>query len=154
MVLLIVEQSGKKDSFHYLLPPDHLSALHKNPTSVLRTQIASSCSVQQQLTEASFWTEGLFCLFPLRLGGKGSCYFLLVWVFFVFCAALYNWCCLFLNPLFKKVFKVSTVPSTYPRLVCGIMPAAFVLIAGFIRQMTDTRQIKTVVRSYVRHSHY
>lgn len=35
LILLIVEQYGKKDSFHYLLPPDHLSVLQKNPTSVL-----------------------------------------------------------------------------------------------------------------------
>lgn len=56
LILLIAEQSGKKDSLHCLLPGDHLSALHKNPTSALGTQIAS-CSVQQQLTEANVWEE-------------------------------------------------------------------------------------------------
>lgn len=54
----------------------------------------------------------------------------------------------------KKMFKVSTVPSTFHFLACEITSAVFVLIAGFIKQMTDTGQIKTVVRSYVGQSHY
>lgn len=55
----------------------------------------------------------------------------------------------------KKCLRaLSPVPSTVHLLICGIMPAVFVLIAGFIRQMTDTGPIKTVVRSYVGHSHY
>lgn len=84
--------------------------------------------------------EGLFCLFPP-----------------VFDVA-------FFSPLFKKKkkggFSLNSLHSSIHILFLGWWNSAhciFVLIAGFgtlIRQMTDTGQIKSVVRSFVGSSHY
>lgn len=147
LLQLSPEQSGQEEFKLQLLPGEITSAIRKSPTSAQGTQNGSCSVVQQQLTEAGERR-------PARESGKErGCWFVPThFLMLLFLASL--------KKKKKKRFSLSALHSSIQMPSLNLWNSAycaFVLITGFgtlIRQMTDTGQIETVVRSYVGSSHY
>lgn len=145
LLQLSPEQSGQEEFKLQLLPGEITSAIHKSPTSAQGTQNGSCSVVQQQLTEAGERRRA-------RESGKERGYWFVPTHFLMlpFLAFFF----------FLKRFSLSTLHSSFQMPSLNLWNSAycvFVLIAGFgtlIRQMTDTGQIETVIRSYVGSSHH
>lgn len=138
------EQSGQEEFVLQLLPGETTSALHKNQG----TRIGSCSVFQQQLTEAGVCGRRQ----AAERGGKRRAVCSHQFCFFFMLSFLALFKKIFNEVFLKHCAQFHSILSLWNSTYC-----VFVLIAGFgtpIKQMIDTEQIKSVVRSYVGSSGY